>query len=153
MPEHALAAALDRADYLRLLDFAELRGLLDRHPTRRGSRVLRSLVAGYSGAAAVTRSELEDRFLGLCRRYAVPRPEVNVIVDGKEVDFLWPHAGLIVEVDGYAHHRSPTAFSTDRERDVALVLAGYRVLRFTWEQVTRRASYVARSVRRALGVD
>jgi very-short-patch-repair endonuclease len=31
-----------------------------------------------------------------------------------------------------------------------LTLAGYRVLRFTWEDVTRRPAYVAGSVRRAL---
>jgi very-short-patch-repair endonuclease len=33
-----------------------------------------------------------------------------------------------------------------------LVLAGYRVLRFTWEQVTRRPAYVAATLRRACGV-
>jgi hypothetical protein len=149
---HALAAALDRADFLRLLDFAELRGLIERHPTRRGSPALASLLSGYTAGAMVTRSELEERFLALCRRFGLPRPEVNALVEGREVDFVWPRARLIVEVDGYAFHRSPTAFATDRERDVALVLAGYRVLRFTWEQVTQRPSYVARSVRRAFGV-
>jgi very-short-patch-repair endonuclease len=36
------------------------------------------------------------------------------------------------------HHRSPTSFETDRERDVTLTAAGWRVLRFTWTQITRR---------------
>lgn len=152
MRERALAAALDRAEFLRLLDFAELRELIERHPTRRGAPALASLLSGYSGGATVTRSELEDRFLALCRSFGLPRPKVNAVIEGREVDFVWPLARLIVEVDGYAYHRSPTAFATDRERDVELVLAGYRVLRFTWEQVTRRPSYVARSVRRAFGV-
>ena len=66
--------------------------------------------------------------------------------------FVWPRSRLVVEVDGYAWHRSPTAFETDRARDLTLVLAGYRVLRFTWEHVTRRPSYVAAGLRRAFGV-
>ena len=57
---------------------------------------------------------------------------------------------LVVEADSYAWHRSPSALDDDRERDVGLVLAGYRVLRFTWEQVTRRQSYVARAIRAGL---
>ena len=59
-------------------------------------------------------------------------------------DFYWPHARLVVEADSYAWHRSPSALNDDRERDVTLVLAGYRTLRFTWEQVTKRREYVAR---------
>ena len=31
------------------------------------------------------------------------------------------------------------------------LLAGYRVLRFTWEHVTARPAYVAGTLRRALG--
>ena len=38
----------------------------------------------------------------------------------------------------------------DRERDAALVLAGYRVLRFTWAHVIDRPHYVADTIRRAL---
>jgi very-short-patch-repair endonuclease len=75
---------------------------------------------------------------------------VNTRVGGFEVDFVWARAGVVVEVDGYAYHRSPEAMTTDHERDVALVLSGFRVLRFTWHDVTKRASYVAKSVRRAL---
>jgi very-short-patch-repair endonuclease len=59
---------------------------------------------------------------------------------------VWPAVRLIVEVDGYAYHRAPSAFEADRERDVKLVLAGWRVLRFTWTQITTRPAYVARSV-------
>jgi very-short-patch-repair endonuclease len=39
----------------------------------------------------------------------------------------------------------------DRERDVELTLAGYTVLRFTYEQVTRRPRYVIRALRLTLG--
>ncbi len=36
-----------------------------------------------------TRSDLERDFLRLCRRYGLPLPEVNVLIDGMTVDFLW----------------------------------------------------------------
>jgi very-short-patch-repair endonuclease len=96
----------------------------------------------------ITRGELEERFLQLCDDHRLPRPHCNVVVEGVEVDFPWPRRRLIVEVDGYAYHRSPTAFETDRERDVHLTLAGWTVLRFTWTQVTTRPAWVAYALTR-----
>ena len=143
-----LEAVLDRAERLRLLDFAELHELLTRYPARPGTPSLRAVLSRYTAGTVVTRSELEERFLALCDRHRIPRPEVNTVIEGKEVDFFWPDCGLIVEVDGYAWHRSPSAMNDDRERDVTLVLAGYRVLRFTWAQVTERPRWVVQAVRR-----
>jgi very-short-patch-repair endonuclease len=148
----ALEAALDRGELQGVLDFASLHRLLELRPLRAGSRPLRALLAGYAPGTVVTRSELEERFLALCDRFGFPRPRVNSLVEGIEVDFVWPAAGVVVEVDGYAWHRSPGALGRDRERDVRLVIAGYRVLRFTWEHVTRRPQYVATSLHHALGV-
>ena len=67
-------------------------------------------------------------------------------MEGIEVDFVWRDRRLIVEVDGYAFHRSPAAFERDRERDVLLQTRGWRVLRFTWRQVTQRAAWVAAAI-------
>jgi very-short-patch-repair endonuclease len=55
-----------------------------------------------------------------------------------------------VEADSYAWHRSPSALNADRERDVVLTLAGWRVLRFTYTQVTQRRDWVARAILDAL---
>jgi very-short-patch-repair endonuclease len=41
----------------------------------------------------------------------------------------------MAEVDGYAFHRSMRSFAADRRRDAELMAAGYRVLRFTWDDV------------------
>ena len=109
------------------------------------SASLKAVLRRY--AAAPTRSELEERFLRLCDDHGLPRPETNVRIEGFEVDFVWRDRRLIVEVDGYAYHRSPSAFETDRERDVTLSVAGWRVLRFTWAQVTRRPAWVASACR------
>jgi very-short-patch-repair endonuclease len=38
---------------------------------------------------------------------------------------------LVIEVDGWAYHRTPDRFQRDRERQNRLVAAGWTVLRFT----------------------
>ena len=47
-------------------------------------------------------------------------------------------------------HGTRRAFQADRDRDGRLSVAGYRVLRFTWFDVTRRPAVVADRVRRLL---
>jgi very-short-patch-repair endonuclease len=54
---------------------------------------------------------------------------INTLVEGKLVDAVWPEQKLIVELDSWAFHRHRKAFEDDRERDVTLLLAGYRVVR------------------------
>jgi very-short-patch-repair endonuclease len=136
-----LEQALDRADQLGLLDFAQLH----RRPIPPS---LQAQLSRYE--PTLTRSELENAFLELCDHHGLSRPETNTRIEGIEVDFVWRDARLIVEVDGYRYHRSPSAFETDRARDVKLTLAGWRVLRFTYAQIARRAAWVAQAIRFAL---
>jgi very-short-patch-repair endonuclease len=141
-----LEQALDRAEQLRLVDFTDLAKRVADRPGRPGSPSLQAVLSLYTAGSTVTRSELEERFLALCDEHGLRRPDVNTRIEGVEVDFAWRDARLIVEVDGYAYHRSPSAFETDRERDVILMVAGWHVLRFTWTQVTRRPAWVARAI-------
>ena len=143
-----LEAAVDRAERRRLLDFADLWKLLERYPGRPGTPSLKAVLDRYRGGD--TRSELEELLAELCDAHGLPRPLENCVIEGKVRDFYWPHARLIVEADSYAWHRSPSALDDDRERDVELTLAGYRTLRFTWEQVTRQRRYVVNAIVRAL---
>jgi very-short-patch-repair endonuclease len=99
---------------------------------------------------APTRSALERILLRLCRRHRIPLPEVNVRVGRFLVDFLWRESQLIVEVDGFAHHRARASFESDRARDAVLSLDGYRVLRFTYRQVTGDPGSVATTIRQLL---
>jgi very-short-patch-repair endonuclease len=106
-------------------------------------------------AQALTRSELEARFLELIEEAALPRPLVNTSLDAQdhgrlEVDFHWPEHRLIVETDGFETHGTPTAFTTDRRRDAALTAAGYRVVRFAWGDVAGDAGTVALRLRALL---
>jgi very-short-patch-repair endonuclease len=90
----------------------------------------------------LTRSEAERRLRALVRAARLPRPLTNARVCGREVDLLWREQRLIVEVDGFAFHRSRHAFERDRRRDAELVAAGYRVVRFTWRQIVREPEAV-----------
>jgi very-short-patch-repair endonuclease len=100
--------------------------------------------------ADFTRSELERRFLHLCRRHRLPAPQVNSKVGAFTVDFLWPKQRLIVETDGFRYHRSRLAFEEDRARDVELRLLGYEVVRFTYRQLTQDPRGVAAAIRALL---
>jgi very-short-patch-repair endonuclease len=102
------------------------------------------------GGPAPTRSELEDRFLRLCRRHRLPLPEVNVRVGPFLVDFLWRDRLLIVEADGYRYHRGRQAFESDRARDLELRRLGYDVIRLTFRQVVDEPAAVSCTLRALL---
>jgi very-short-patch-repair endonuclease len=83
--------------------------------------------------------------LGICADTSLPAPVPNApieLVDGAVVDFLWPDHALVVETDGWQTHGTRAAFERDRSRDQRLMLAGYRVVRFTWRQVFDRPAEV-----------
>jgi very-short-patch-repair endonuclease len=97
-----------------------------------------------------TRSALERALLRLCRRHRIPAPGVNVGMGRFVVDFLWAESRLIVEVDGYEYHHARASFEADRARDAELAAQGYRVLRFTYRQVTGEPAHIAATIRRLL---
>jgi very-short-patch-repair endonuclease len=97
-----------------------------------------------------TRSELERRFLCLCRRHGLPSPEVNVRIDRYLVDFLWRDRNLVVETDGYRYHRGRVAFEDDRDRDIELRALGYEVIRLSDRQVRGEQRLVGDVLKTAL---
>jgi len=97
-----------------------------------------------------TRSDLERDFLRLCRRYRLPLPEVNVVIDGMTVDFLWRRERLVVETDSYATHGGTIAFEDDRERDLRLRRLGYTVHHFSERQLELEPGAVKEDVASAL---
>ena len=74
----------------------------------------------------------------------------NTRVAGHEVDLFWPANGLIVEVDGFAYHRTRVAFERDRRRDADLQACGHRVLRLTWRRITEEPHAVVALMAQAL---
>jgi predicted transcriptional regulator of viral defense system len=151
-----LERAIDQAEVRRLLDMRAIDDVLARGGGgRRGAAALRGVLAELRLGTTLTRSELEERLLAICREAALPRPDVNAWIPypgggGAEADFLWREQQLVVEVDGRDVHTTRRAFEHDRRRDQRLMLAGWRVVRFTWRQVLFEPAYVAATLRSLL---
>jgi predicted transcriptional regulator of viral defense system len=136
-----LERAIAQAEVVGVFDLNAVNDVLERAVGRRGSARLRAVLDAYEEGTALTRSELEEFAVEICRSVGVEPPQVNqwIALDGGavQVDLLWRRQKLIVEVDGHRFHGNRSAFERDRERDQRLTLAGYRVVRFTWRQITR----------------
>jgi very-short-patch-repair endonuclease len=76
---------------------------------------------------------------------------MNTRLAGYEVDFLWREQRRVIEVDGYAFHSTRQATTRDRRKDDDLEAAGYRVTRFTADQILHDPSDTLERTRRALG--
>lgn len=150
--ERALDSALaaGRADMARMwLTFGDLsaRG-------RPGRQAMRRILAERPPGYVAPESELEARFVALVGRSGLAQPERQVEVGGDgwigRVDFLFRGAGLVVEVDGRAHHTALVDRRADAERDAALRAAGFEVLRFGWDDVVLHSERTAMKLRSAL---
>ncbi len=79
-------------------------------------------------------------------------PQVEVRGDDGEfvarLDLGDERRRLGIEADGFAHHGHRAGLARDCRRHSALTLAGWRVLRFAWEQVLFEPDQVAEAVRR-----
>jgi very-short-patch-repair endonuclease len=128
---HAIDAGLRR----EVLDQWKFDALLARSRGRHGLKPLQAALADISGPAPWTDSELERALLALIRAAGLPEPLTQQVLEGERVDFFWPHANLVVEVDGYEFHKSRAQFEDDRRRDAKLMVAGYRVLRVTQPRI------------------
>jgi hypothetical protein len=146
---HQLDRALEAAERLGLFDLSSIERLIARSHGRHGLRAMQIALRDYR-PPAFTRSELERRFLHLCKEAGLPCPAANLFIAGAEVDMSWPDRRLVVELDGHDSHRTHAAFERDRERDTSLQLAGYRVLRITHRRLEAEPTEVIGAVRRLL---
>jgi len=120
-----------------------------------GVEKLREVLAAH-GMGAVPESELERALLALIDAAGLPAPTLQFMVPwhrgrSGRVDCAYPEAKLIIEADGRRWHSRDTDFEEDRRRDNLAALAGWRVLRFTWQQVHSGSGEVIRMVAEALG--
>jgi predicted transcriptional regulator of viral defense system len=147
--------ACDRAETRRLLDMTAIDDVLARANGRRGATLLSAVLSEHRIGSTLTRNELEERFLAICRDIELAPDSVNAWIaypdgGGAEADFLWHAQRLIVEVDGRDVHTTRRAFEADRRRDQRLMLLGWRIVRFTWRQVLFEPAYVAATLRALL---
>lgn len=121
-----LANVIHEAAYRHLFDERATRAAMARANGRpRLSRLTKALELNARGSAG-TRSALEDEFIARAREAGLSEPEINVKVEGIEVDALWGRR--IVEIDGPGHER-PRTRTEDTQRDAKLRAAGYDVVR------------------------
>jgi len=118
------------------------------HP---GAPKLLRVLQRHEPGTTLTPSELEERFLALCRAAGLPAPLCNhTLVDGATVDFVFADQRLLVETDSWRWHRSRKQLETDRRRDAAHAAQGWPTLRFTHDRITHHPGEVATTVRAVL---
>jgi very-short-patch-repair endonuclease len=145
-----LERALAQAERLQLYDHRAIADVIARANGHRGRPPLARATAGEP---KLTRSELEARFLTLVRRAALPEPDANTSLAAldhqpHEVDFYVPAHNLVVELDGWETHGTRAAFKNDRRKDAALTASGYRVMRFTYDDIVYEPETVLARLRR-----
>jgi hypothetical protein len=151
-PEH-LKAAFEEAEVRRRTSPTSLDALLERYPRRKGTAAIRKILEQHDkNGRSVPTSLLERRFLALLDAHDIPRPTINRLSSEGELDATWPEQRLVVECDGFAVHGTREAFERDRAKDRALQVAGWRVVRLTWRQITDDPDIVAAHVKALLAL-
>ncbi|MFP5021671.1 DUF559 domain-containing protein [Pseudonocardia phyllosphaerae] len=95
-------------------------------------------------------SAAERRLLGLLRQAGVDGWVRALPFEEWAVDVAFPAERVAVEIDGWAWHVDVERFRNDRRKGNALVAAGWRLLRFTWDDLDRRPDMVVRRIRHAV---
>ena len=123
---------------------------------RAGIGAARRLIEERRRWLSTHESVLEDEFRRIVEDASLPRPSAQCeIRDDRgaflgRVDFAYPERRLVIEIDGYLYHSDPASFVRDRIRQNRLLLAGYKILRYTakdlHEEQTRVAAEIARSL-------
>jgi very-short-patch-repair endonuclease len=152
-PERYLLAAVREAKIRRLFDLRAIDRTLERLPGRRGRHRLRRVLGSYRPESAFTRSGAERRLVEVCRDHRLPVPQANVWIDEFEVDFYWPDARIVVELDSPTFHLTTHAFHADRRRDRVLAGQGIQVVRVPLDDLERPealASELARILARRM---
>jgi very-short-patch-repair endonuclease len=135
LTHNRLIDALEAGQRQDKLDVAAINATIDRNAGRHGIPALRDAIAELADTPPLLQSDLERAFRALVRAHGLPVPQFNVYVEGELADVVFPDHRLVVEVDGWLYHRGKRAFNDDRRRDRKLVRAGWRVIRFSDDQV------------------
>jgi hypothetical protein len=130
-----LERAIQRAEYLGVLDVKEIAAVFARIKRPRGKKHLRRILTDARIDGSALESQLERRYAELIAGPDIEQPQQQVRFRlgpnwRARVDFHWPRHALIVEVDG-PHHSLPTFAAADQRRDARLAELGLRVVRFT----------------------
>jgi very-short-patch-repair endonuclease len=101
-----------------------------------------------SVVSVLSESGLESHFIDGLRRAGI-RVRQQVRIDGHRVDGLIGES-LVVQIDGFAHHRAAKDRRRDIEADARLTARGYTVLRFDYFQILFRWESVLETIQTAM---
>lgn len=157
LKQRQLADILDQSVRVGLTTYDEVADKLESlaRKGKRGVVILRKTLELRIDGADRTESDLETRMSRLILEYNLPLPDLQYRprwlrkVSGR-VDFAYPADQAVIEGDSRRWHDTPEAFQLDRYRDNLAQLAGWRIFRFTWDDITKRPDYVASTMRQAL---
>jgi predicted transcriptional regulator of viral defense system len=144
-----LGPALNNAKRLGLLDLIAIDALVKRSRGFRGVARLREALLLHR-PRAFTRSGLEQQFLRLVQSAGLPRPSMNLFIEGYELDAYWEAERFAVELDTYDYHGDPNSFEMDRLRQEDLKLAGIEMTRITGVRMDREPRAIATRLRQLL---
>jgi hypothetical protein len=132
----SLERMLECSEDLGLFDLRAVEELLARTVGHHGHARLRRAIALYQ-PSSFTRSGLEKRWLELVLEAGLPRPWMNYVEHGFELDCYWPEYRFAVELDVFETHGTRAAFERDRKRQEDLLLAGITMTRVTGPRLER----------------
>ncbi len=140
----------------RVVTIDALRAAVQEHAGRgrKGVGVLRTVFGERVLGDQVADSGAEALLAEVLARHGLSAPIHHhrvTTADGAsfELDYAYPAERIALELDGYAAHlRSRETFESDRRRQNALELEGWRFLRFTVTRLRRESARVAAEVRR-----
>lgn len=128
-----LVAAADAALNQRKVRPAALHELAKQLRGGRGRTLLQ--------ASALSGSGTESVFASMMRRRRIRFVQQPELLPGEFFDFLIGRS-LVIEIDSLEWHGSREQMAKDRVRDAKLTALGYRVVRFTYEQVMFNPEHV-----------
>lgn len=139
LPEPDALSVLDSALRSRKVTREEVIAALEAGPRFARPRALRIAQMGDGRAANPFESVLRWVASSVEGLRLVPQGDVSGIGHGDLVDRV---LGLVVEAESHTFHTEKAAFRYDCRRYTAMVRAGWRVVRFVYEDVMGRQDYV-----------
>jgi very-short-patch-repair endonuclease len=119
---------------------------------RTGNSQLRLLVDEVVAGAQAESERLFHQILRQARITGwVAQCPVRVGGRTRYLDVAFPELKIAIEIDGREYHGdSSDRFDDDRSRQNDLIAAGWRVLRFTWADLTERPRYVIARIKQQM---
>lgn len=145
------ALASRRVTYKGLAEILKELGRRGRPGTTRFRELLEDVTPGYAAPESV----MEERMIALLNEGGLPMPTLQMALPWRSptkgrVDFAYKDARVIIECDGRRWHTTMEAFESDRRRDNLAQLNGWRVLRFTWDDLNETPARVLYQITEAL---